>query len=53
MNFYIKQQLMEIQLMIFIKKCENKGPTILIVKSNKGQIFGGYTEKNWIKDKSL
>ena len=37
----------------FIKKCENKGPNILIVKSKKGQIFGGYTEKNWTKGKSI
>jgi len=37
----------------FTKKCENKGPTILIVKSQKGQIFGGYTEKNWTKNKSI
>ena len=37
----------------FIKKCENKGPTILIIKSNKEQIFGGYTEKNWVKNKSI
>ena len=36
-----------------IKKCENKGPTILIIKSNKEQIFGGYTEKNWVKNKSI
>ena len=37
----------------FIKKCENKGPTLLILKSNKEHIFGGYTEKNWIKNKSI
>ena len=37
----------------FIKKCENKGPTILIIKSKKGEIFGGYTEKNWTKNKSI
>ena len=30
----------------FHSKCDNKGPTITIVKSG-GYIFGGFTEKSW------
>ena len=33
----------------FHKKCDNKGPTILIIESKDGEIFGGYTEKSWKK----
>ena len=31
----------------FHSKCDNKGPTITIVKSEKGNIFGGYTPIMW------
>ena len=31
----------------FHNKCNNKGPTISIIKSDKGYIFGGYTSINW------
>ena len=31
----------------FDKKCLNKGPTLLIIKSSKDKIFGGFSEKNW------
>ena len=27
--------------------CDNKGPTITIIKSNWGNVFGGYTSKSW------
>ena len=27
--------------------CDNKGPTISIIQSNWGNIFGGYTSKSW------
>ncbi len=29
----------------------NKGPTLIIVKTTKGRICGGYTSKNWINSK--
>ena len=30
----------------FHRRCDNKGPTVTVIKSNN-HIFGGYTEKNW------
>ena len=30
----------------FHSYCDNKGPTVTVVKSGN-YIFGGYTEKNW------
>ena len=32
----------------FHKLCDNKGPTITIIKSNWGNIFGGYASMPWI-----
>ena len=32
---------------IFHNKCNDKGATIIIVKTDKGLIFGGYTEQSW------
>ncbi|EFC45628.1 predicted protein [Naegleria gruberi] len=32
---------------IFHSLCDNKGPTITIVKANTGAIFGGYTSISW------
>lgn len=34
----------------FHKKCDQQGPTISIIESTDGQIFGGYTAKSWNKD---
>ena len=31
----------------FHELCDDKGPTICIIKSNWGNIFGGYTSKSW------
>ena len=31
----------------FHNKCNNKGPTISIIKNEKGYIFGGYTSIDW------
>src|ERR1700761_845598 len=31
----------------FHKKCDEKGPTLVIVKTTKGNIFGGMTFANW------
>ena len=36
---------------IFHKRCDNKGPTISIIESIDGQIFGGYASKSWDKNK--
>ena len=29
--------------------CLNKGPTLTVIQSENGRIFGGYTSKNWTK----
>ena len=31
----------------FHKTCDNKGPTFVLVSSDGGNIFGGYTSKSW------
>lgn len=31
----------------FREKCYNKGETLLIIKSNKNKIFGGFTDIAW------
>ena len=30
----------------FHRQCDNKGPTVVLVKAND-YIFGGYTDQNW------
>ena len=35
----------------FHDKCDNKGPTIVLVQSGN-YVFGGFTEKSWMKSKS-
>ena len=32
---------------IFDKKVFGKGPLLMILKTKNGEIFGGYTTKNW------
>ena len=32
---------------VFHNKCNNKGPTITLIKNDKGNIFGGYTSISW------
>ena len=31
----------------FHEYCDNKGPTLIIIKSSEGWIFGGYTTQSW------
>ena len=31
----------------FHEYCDNKGPTLVIIKSSRGWIFGGYTTQSW------
>ncbi len=31
----------------FHSKCDNKGPTLIIIKSSKGKRFGGYNPLSW------
>jgi len=31
----------------FHKKCDNKGPSLSLVKTTKNKIFGGFTSLNW------
>ena len=30
--------------------CDDKGPTLIIIKSSEGWIFGGYTTQSWSGD---
>jgi len=34
----------------FHEACDDKGPTIVICETTTGNIFGGYTDKNWGSD---
>ena len=34
----------------FHEYCNDKGPTLVIIKSSEGWIFGGYTTKSWSGD---
>jgi len=36
----------------FHNKCSNKGPTISLIKNEKGYIFGGYASVDWTNDNS-
>ena len=31
----------------FHTKCNNKGPTVTVIRSNHGKIFGGYADMDW------
>ncbi len=31
----------------FHTKCDNKGPTVVIIKFNHGKVFGGFTDTSW------
>ena len=35
------------QVKTFHSKCDNKRPTLSIIKTKKGMRFGGYTEQTW------
>ena len=37
----------------FHKCCDNKGPTLTLVKTSKNKIFGGFTPLNWESDDDL
>ena len=32
---------------VFHSKCDQKGPTLIIIKSEFGKIFGGFTDIDW------
>ena len=32
---------------VFHSLCDNKGPTITLMKSKKGKVFGGFTRESW------
>ena len=34
----------------FHNYCDDKGPTLIIIKSSEGWIFGGYTTQSWSGD---
>ncbi len=34
----------------FHEYCDNKGPTLIVIKSSGGWIFGGYTTQSWNGD---
>ena len=33
----------------FHEKCDNQGPTLIIIETNQGKIIGGYTEAEWCR----
>ena len=35
---------------VFHFKCDNQGPTITLIKNDKGNIFGGYASISWTND---
>ena len=35
----------------FHEKCDNKGPTLVLIKTTKNKIFGGFTPLDWKKEK--
>ena len=35
---------------MFHKSCGDKKPTLIIIKSEFGRIFGGYTDLSWAAD---
>ncbi len=37
----------------FHEYCDDKGPTLIVIKSTEGWIFGGYTTKSWSGDRIL
>jgi hypothetical protein len=45
---YIEEVVMVLEQKIFTLKCDNKSPTLTIIKAqNSGFYFGGYTEAEW------
>ena len=36
----------------FFKRCSKMGPTISLIKTKKGKIFGGFTTAEWVKEKT-
>ena len=34
----------------FHRKCDNQGPTLTVIKNDKGHIFGGYASISWSCD---
>ena len=38
---------------IFHNKCDNQGPTVSIIESKDGQIFGGYASKSWDRNQKF
>ncbi|CDW75950.1 b-box zinc finger family protein [Stylonychia lemnae] len=34
----------------FHQKCDNRGPTLVIVKANEGHIFGGFNPTSWVSE---
>ena len=34
----------------FHAKCDNMGPTLVLIKANQGHIFGGYNPTSWMSD---
>ncbi len=34
-------------IMFFHSKCDNKGPTIVVIQTSDGGVFGGYTNESW------
>jgi hypothetical protein len=37
---------------VFHRLCDNKGPTITVIKDTNGNVFGGYTSQSWHSNRS-
>lgn len=35
---------------VFHSLCDNRGPTLTLIKSNRGKVFGGFTTVSWKKN---
>ena len=35
---------------IFHRRCDNRGPTMILISANNGYIFGGYNPTSWISE---
>lgn len=37
----------------FHEKCDNKGPTVTLVRTEKNNVFGGYASQSWTSDNGI
>ena len=52
-NLIYKASQDEFEASNFHSKCDNKPITLVIIKSQNGNVFGGYTEQDWSNNDPL